>query len=165
MLFFIQLSPEKVYLAVEGPDDHLPGLRWTELKQLAICLSRHWRGDFDASAIISLLYPLIQYIPFDEFEDVRQTLAAAWQDLQVLDPLQTEQWLDEIITVYDKGRILRINAQKEWKQSYIEPGSNEGDFWIQTEEGWKTIGYTSLRNIQKDVRPFIPFFSMLEQYA
>jgi hypothetical protein len=158
------LYPEGVYIAVESPDDHLPGLRWAELKQIAACLAQNWQGDFDVQAIVPLLYPVVQLITFAELEDVRQTLAAAWQGLQVLDPPQTDQWLAEIIEIHDQGQILRMNDQREWVLALKNPRAKKEDLWVQTgEEEWKTTSPRSMRYIEKDTRQFFPFFSMLDR--
>lgn len=160
------IYPKGIFLAAESSDDHLPGLRWTELKQIAACLTRDWQDDFDERAIIPLLYPVVQYITFKELEDVRQTLTTVWQDLQVLGAAQAEQWIDQILRIYDKGQILRLNVQKEWEVAFKNPKAPKDDLWIYTgEEGWKTSRPTSTRHLQRDLHQFLPFFSMLERYT
>jgi hypothetical protein len=159
-----EVYPEGAFLAIEGPDDHLPGLRWAELKQIGTCLARHWQGDFDINAIIPLLYCVVRFITFNELEDVRQTLATAWQKLQVLDASQVDQWLAQIITIYDDGQFLQLNEQKEWKPLIWEPGF-KGDLWIREAEEWKTPSERSLRHIREDSQHFLSFFSMLERYS
>lgn len=150
-------------LAEESGHPRLPGLRWAELKQIATCLTQNRRGDFDVRAIIPLLYPVVELITFDDLQDVRQALAAAWRDLQVLDAAQIGPWLDENITVYEKGWELRF--EKEWKPRYRTP-SYEDTLWVQTgKEGWKTTRSTSMRHIKRDSQQFLPFFSMLERYS
>ena len=155
--------PEGAFIAEEGPDDHLPALRWTELKQMGTCLTRHWQGDFDVNAVIPLLYLLVRYITFDELEDVRQTLGTAWQRLRVLDASQTDQWLAQIITIYDNGHYLWLDEQK-WKPLGGQAGF-QGDLWIQEGEDWKTPCERSRRPIHEDSHHFFHFFSMLERFS
>jgi len=156
--------PQGLYVAVEGPDDHLPGLRWAELKQIEASLMPSWQVSFDKEAHVPLLYPIVEHIAFAELEEVRQTLATAWQDLLGLDAMQAEQWLDQIMEVYEQGQVLRMNDQREWIPTFNNPRSKGEDFWVHTEkEGWKTTGPTSLRNIRKEAHHFLPFFSMLER--
>ena len=114
-------------------------------------------------AVIPLLYPVVWQITFAELKDVRQTLATAWQELGVLDSAQIEQWLDEIITVYDKGWVRHLNNQKQWESSPYQTLPYQADLWIQTQSGWQTTVETSVRSIGNDVHRWSAFFSMLEQ--
>ncbi|SRR5579884_1276089 len=162
-LFHPDLPPEGLSMAEESGHERLPGLRWTELKQIERCLSRHGQGEFDVKAMVPLLYPVVGWINFDELQDVRQTLATAWQELQVLDANQTELWLDDLIEVYDRGWVLRLE-HKDWKplSIYRQALYNGSPLWIQTaENGWQTPSLASTRNLKKDTRRFLPFFSML----
>lgn len=162
---FLHPTSTGLSLAEESGHPRLPGLRWAELKQIQTCLAQNWHGDFDVRAVVPLLYPVVEWITFDELEDVRQTLAKAWQELRVLNTTQIDRWLDETITVYDRGRVLQLNDQKEWKPLYWNLGY-EGKFWVQTEEnGWQTFRLWSERYFKNDSRRFVPFFSMLERYS
>jgi hypothetical protein len=161
---FLHTNSTGLSLAEESGHQRLPGLRWTELKYIQNCLAQNWSGDFDVWAIVPLLYPVVQFITFDELEDVRYTLTAAWQNLGALNAKQVDSWLDDLIIVYDKGRILRLDDQKEWKPL---PGERvyEGELWIQTgKDEWKTFHSSSERYFKKDSSQFLPFFSMLERY-
>jgi hypothetical protein len=166
-LFHPDLLSRGLSIAEEGGHERLPGLRWAELKQVERCLNRHWQGYFDVRAIVTLLYPVVKWITFDDLAEVRQTLAAAWLDLQVLSASQTEQWLDDIIKVYDHGWVLYLDAQKNWKplSIYKQALYNQGPLWIEGANGWQTPGLASKRNLKKDTRQFLPFFSMLERNA
>ena len=163
-------NPTGLSIAVESGSPFLPGLRWIELKQIATCLVQNWSGNFDIQAIIPLLYPVVELITFDELQDVRQTLATAWRDLQVLDEDQIDHWLNEVITVYDKGWEWRF--EKEWKPAYstryYKRGQwvhYDGELWVHTENGWQTFQRMSKRYFEEDTRPFLPFFTMLERYS
>lgn len=163
-------NPQGLSIAVESGSPFLPGLRWIELKQIASCLEQNWSGDFDRQAIVPLLYPVVELITLDELQEVRQTLSAAWHDLQVLDEAQIEPWLNEIITVYDKGWEWRFDG--EWKPTYqirhYEQGQwvpYDGDLWIQTGDKWEFCGKPFRRYTEGDAHLFLPFFTMLERYS
>lgn len=164
---FLHPTSTGLSLAEESGHQRLPGLRWAELKQIQTCLAKNWHSDFDVQAVVPLLYPVIELITFDELDDVRQTLATAWQELHMLDSAQVEQWLDETIEVYEKGWVLHFDSQKEWRPNpYQKQPYPQEDLWIQTEERrWQTFHPSSERYFKKDSRQFSPFFSILEWYA
>ena len=166
-LFHPDFSPKGFLLAEESGHPSRPGLRWTELKQIETCLARQGFSDFEVKAVIPLLYPAVWKITFDDLQDVRQTLATVWQDLQVLDSTQAEQWLDDILEVYEKGWTLHLDAQKEWKPyPFQKQPYPQREIWMQTEGNvWQTSINTSSRYTGRDAHQWLPFFSMLERYA
>ena len=176
-LFHPSMDPSQILGHVSGQgytrgtslaaeNESLPGLRWAELKQIENCLTRQNFNGFDVRAIMPLLYPVVWRIAFDELEEVRYKLALAWQELGILNTVQANTWLDETITMYDKGQVFMLDAQREWRPLYPTSRANQQDLWVAMgQEGWKTTNPTSMRYIANDVHQFIPFFSMLEQYA
>lgn len=79
-----------------------------------------------------LLYPVVWRVAFDDLEEVRSTLAAAWQALGILDTVQANTWLDETITIYDKGQDFMLDAQREWKSLYPASRVNQQGLWVDT---------------------------------
>src|SRR5260370_21890358 len=73
---------------------------------MVACLQQWGYGAFDARVVFHLLYPVVWLITFDDLDDVRQTLRAAWDVLQVLEPSGLARWVDEVIVIYDKGQML-----------------------------------------------------------
>lgn len=152
-------------LAKESWHQRLPGLRWVELRQIQSCLARNWHGEFAVQAVVPLLYPVVDWITFDELEEVRHTLASAWQELRVLKVKQVDRWLQQIITIYDRGQLLRLNDREKWEPLPWNLGY-EGDLWVQAEkDGWQTLRHWSERSIENNSRQFLPFFSMLARYS
>jgi hypothetical protein len=76
--------PNGALIAEESGHAQLPGLRWSEVKQMVACLQREWTGMFDIRAMYPLLYPVVSQITFEDLDDVRQTLYAAWDILHCL---------------------------------------------------------------------------------
>src|SRR6266567_5216191 len=164
-IFHPSIYPEGITIAVESGHERLPGLRWAELKHIERILSRHWQGDFDVRAIVPLLYPVVVVITFADLQEVRQSLASAWQGIGVLDASNTEYWLDDIIKVYDQEHEWTYTSHKAWEQLGPSVVALGEELWTYTEGyGWHTHKYMSTRYDPEEAGQFLPFFSMLERY-
>lgn len=162
-LYHPEEYPDGAPIAEEGGHGSLPGLRWSELKQMVACL-QHWgHGAFDARAVYPLLYPVVWLITFDELDDVRQTLCAAWDMLQVLEPSGLTRWVDEVIVIYDKGQLLYYDPVLGRHAPFeVTSHTTEEPYWTyDPRRGWHT-GPGLLRS---DSSRFTNFFAMLERYA
>lgn len=103
-IFHPKIYPHRIKIAEESGHELLPGLRWSELKQIVICLQQERTGTFDPQAVYPLLYPVVGMVTFAEYDEVRQTLHTVWETLQIFEPSQMKRWLDETIEVYEKNR-------------------------------------------------------------
>lgn len=157
-----EVYPDGAPIAEEGGSGSLPGLRWSELKQMVACL-QHWgHGAFDARAVYPLLYPVVWLITFDELDDVRQTLCAAWGVLQVLEPSGLARWVDETIVIYDKGQMLFYDPALGRHEPFeLASHATEEPLWAcDPLRGWHTD-----HTLRSDSSTFASFFAMLERYA
>src|SRR5579883_716812 len=111
-LFHPHFYPDGAFLAAESGCSSLPGLRWTELKQIEKCLRQHWHESFDVKTIFPLLYPVVTWITFDELSDVRQTLSEAWEALHVLEYSHLNRLLDKTLKVYESGNFLSYDSSR-----------------------------------------------------
>jgi hypothetical protein len=174
-IYHPQIYPGGLLMAVESGHFRLPGLRWAELKQMVTCcLQPEWSEAFDPQTLYPLLYTVVDPVTFVEYDEVRQTLRTAWEALQIVKPLQLEQWLDASIRVYEKGRVLSYDAAQGWYDPYeqlahnpkvlLAPRTiNEEDLWLPDQAfGWYTNWPWSIRH---DAELFAPFFKMLERHT
>lgn len=168
MIYHPQVYPEGIFIAHQGGNAELPGLRWTELKQIVACLEPTWPGDFALHTLYPLLYPLVDPIEAAEYDEVRQTLRAAWEALELAEPFQLEQWLDASIQVYEKGRLMRYDAAQGWQEIATLPAAGllgTEQVWLcdPARGGWFTAPWRPCP--RRDARRFVPFFAMLERHA
>jgi len=163
-IFHPQVYPHGILIAEESGHELLPGLRWAELKQMVACLQQEPTEAFESSAIFPLLYPVVQPVTFEELDDVRQTLHAAWQALHLFEPPQLDLWLDAILQVYEKGKVLYYDHGQGWYEpDYAVYPATDLPLWTyDPDRGWHTNNRTTLR---QDSSPFNPFFEMLERHA
>lgn len=167
-----EVFPNSELIAEESGHFLLPGLRWTELNQIVACLEPEWAGPGEVSIIYPLLYPVVDMITLPVYEEVRQTLKAAWEALRLIEPAQLERWLDETIVIYDQGRVLHWDGAQGWYDPLddVEPqlhgrnslqGSPSAPLWIPDPAGgWYTRQACSTR---QNARTFAQFFEMLER--
>jgi hypothetical protein len=157
-----QVYPGGARIAVESGHGSLPGLRWSELKQMVTCLQQWGYGAFDVRAVFPLLHPVVWLVTLDELDDVRQTLHAAWDALQVLKPPRLARWIDETIVVYDKGQLLYYDsvlgrhAPFEW----MGPSTEKPLWTYDPLRGWHID-----HGLRQDSSKFAGFFALLERYA
>ncbi|HEX6480006.1 MAG TPA: hypothetical protein VF043_14280 [Ktedonobacteraceae bacterium] len=174
-IYHPQMYPGGLLIAVESGHYRLPGLRWTELKQMVTCcLQPDWPEAFDPQTLYPLLYTVVDPVTALEYDEVRQTLRTAWEVLQVMKPLQLEKWLDASIRVYEKGRVLSYDAAQGWYDPEEQLAQNpkvllaprnikEEDLWLPDPTGgWFCNEYHSMRH---DADLFTPFFEMLERHT
>jgi hypothetical protein len=171
-------------IAEEGANSELPGLRWPELKQMAnCCLPPDWSENIDPHTLYLLLYPIVDPVTLAEYDEVRQTLRTAWEDLRIVSSAQLEHWLDGRINIFEQGRLLHFDAVQGWydpdekrAQEYADDPQViqvtrpvfEGDMWVPDPDGggwcthwpvWRT------GNMRRDSRPFAPYFAMLDRQS
>jgi hypothetical protein len=152
-------------IAVSGGNDFLPGLRWAEVKHMVACLQPTWPGPFDLQALYPLLYPIVDPITAEEYEEVRQMLGAAWEALQVVNPSQLERWVDLCISVYEKGRMFRYDAAQGWQEDHPSARVGPEQLWVPDPAGhWFCSNWHSRRR-PGDHESFTPFFDMLERHT
>lgn len=161
-IYHPQMYPAGARIAVESGHGSLPGLRWSELKQMVACLRQWGKGNFDARTIFPLLYPVVWLVTFAELDDVRQTLHAAWDVLHVLDASQLNRWIDEMIVIYDKGKVLFHDPTQGWHEAIeaTRPSAEESLWIYDPKLGWHTN-----QGLRQDSQKFASFFAMLERYA
>ena len=155
-----EVYPGGVRIAEESGHGSLPGLRWSELKQMVTCLQQRGYGTFDARAAFPLLHPVVWLVTFNELDDIRQTLHTAWDVLQVLKPSRLDRWVDETIVIYDKGQMLFYDpALGHHKPLGLARHATEEPLWAYDPlRGWHT-GHS----LRSDSSPFARFFAMLER--
>jgi len=168
MIYHPQVYPEGILIAHQGGNAELPGLRWAELKQIVACLEPTWPLDFALHTLYPLLYPLVDPIEPAEYEEVRHTLRTAWEALDLAEPFQLEQWLDASIQVYENGWLMRYDVAQGW---HGRPTGRAAGLlgtervWLYDPAwgGWFTAPRWHCP--RQNVRPFVPFFAMLERHA
>ena len=129
---------------------------------MVACL-QHWgHGAFDARTVYPLLYPVVWVITFDELDDVRHTLCAAWDMLQVLEPSGLTRWVDEVIVIYDKGQLLYYDPVLGRHAPFeVTSYATKEPYWTyDPRRGWHT-GH----GLRSDSSRFTNFFAMLERSA
>ncbi len=163
-IFHPQMYPHGAFIAEESGHALLPGLRWAELKQMVACLQQEQSEVFESRAVFPLLYPVVLPITFDELNDVRQMLYAAWEALHLFKPPQLDPWLDEILQVYEKGKVFHYDPGQGWYEPdyAIYPATDLPLWTYDPGRGWHTNTGASLR---QDSSKFIHFFDMLERHA
>ncbi len=182
LIYHPEVYPGGRAIAVEGHTSLLPGLRWAELKQMVACLlPPDWSPVFDPHILYPLLYPIVDPVTLAEYDEVRQTLRAAWGALRIVPPLQLEPWLDVRINVFENGRLLAHDETLEWNDRATRRAPADiqdpkvietdwtvvaGDMWARDPDGGWFIHWpvwqpaTSRTN---DAGSFAPFFEMLER--
>ena len=152
-------------VADDGPNCSLPGLRWAEVKQMVACLQPTWPGPFDLQALYLLLYPIVDPVTGDEYEEVRQTLGTTWKDLQVMKPSQLERWLDVSISVFEKGWTFRYAAAHGWQEDDPPASAGPEQLWFPDPAGhWFCMRHNCPRS-KGDHERFTPFFDMLDRHT
>jgi hypothetical protein len=160
-----QLLLQYLVIAVSGGNFSLPGLRWAEVKQMVACLQPTWPGPFDLQALYLLLYPIVDPVTSDEYEEVRQTLGTAWEALQVVNPSQLERWVDLCISVYERGRMFRYDAAQGWQEDHPSASVGPEQLWLPDSAGhWFCTSWSCSRRLGAHER-FTPFFDMLARHA
>lgn len=160
-----QGPPWGLLIAVDGGNFSLPGLRWAEVKQMVACLQPTWPGPFDLQALYLLLYPIVDPVTGDEYEEVRQTLGTAWEALQVVKPSQLERWVDLCIRVYENGRMFRYDAAQGWQEDHPSASVGPEQLWLPDSAGhWFCTSWSCSRRLGAHER-FTPFFDMLARHA
>ena len=156
-----EIYPGGVTLANESGSSFLPGLRWPELLKIARCLKSNWHGTFDIHAIIPLLFPVVQYVTFDEVEEAGQMLLTELQALKLIDAPSLGPWLDQMIKVYDYGESFIYDPASGW-QPELRGEKGVAALWVySTDQGWHTPAIRSYRQYNSD--RFAAFFAMLDR--
>ena len=158
-----EIYPDGVTIASEGGDPYLPGLRWPELRQIALCLTSDWQGTFDVHAIIPLLFPVVQFVTFEEVKEVSQILTRELEALKLIDAPPLEPWLDQMIQVYDHGEYYTYDPASGW-QPETEGEEEAEPLWVYSpDRGWHTPIAQGCRQESSD--QFAAFFAMLDRCA
>jgi hypothetical protein len=162
-IYHPQRYPEGLLIAVVGGHSLLPGLRWTEVKQMVACLQPAWPATFALQTLYPLLYPIVDPVTFAEYDEVRQTVGTAWEALHLSEPFQLEPWLDASIRVYEQGRLLHYQAAHGWQDPF--GNVSEEKLWLADRAGdWFCTARNSTRRYgSHDI--FVPFFEMLERHT